>query len=133
MAIVQIHTSELRSRLVDASLALFYRYGIQATNVKKILDKAGVSVGPFYENFRSKEDLVAAYLRRRHDIWFSWFTTEVERRLATMGGGLEVIADVLQSWFEDPGFRGCAFINAVAEGGKSAASDSLLPVITKSS
>jgi hypothetical protein len=33
-------------------------------------------------------------------------------------GAWEVIAEVLQSWFEDPGFRGCAFINTVAERGK---------------
>jgi AcrR family transcriptional regulator len=108
-----------RDRIVDASLRVFYRDGIQATNVSQIIDEAGVSDDSFHRSFQSKDDLVTAYLRKRHEIWFSWFTTEVERRLAAMGGGLEVIADVLESWFEDPAFRGCAFINAVAEGGNS--------------
>jgi len=117
MATTQLQ-SDLRDRIVDASLELFYRDGIRATDLGKIMEKAGVSEDSFYQYFQSKEDLVAAFLRKRHDIWFSWFKTEVESRHATNGGGLEVIADVLQSWFEDPTYRGCAFINTVAEGGK---------------
>lgn len=32
------------------------------------------------------------------------------------GRGLEVIADVLGEWFDEPGFRGgCAFINTISE------------------
>jgi hypothetical protein len=39
------------------------------------------------------------------------------------GKGLEVIADVLGEWFREPAFRGCAFINTVAESGSSAGED----------
>ena len=114
----QLQARDLKGQIVNASLELFYRDGIRATDLDKVIAKAGVSENSFYENFHSKEDLVTTFLRRRHDIWFTWFETEVEKRLARNGGGLEVIADVLQSWFEDSSFRGCAFINIVAEGGK---------------
>jgi hypothetical protein len=32
---------------------------------------------------------------------------------------LEVIADVLREWFDEADFRGCAFINTVAESGST--------------
>ena len=118
MITAQLQPLDWRNQIVNASLELFYRDGIRATDIKKVIAKAGVTENSFYQNFHSKEDLVTAFLHRRHDVWFTWFKTEVEKRLEVNGGGLEVIADVLQSWFEDPSFRGCAFINLVAEGGK---------------
>src|ERR1700729_1014474 len=107
-----------RDTIVRSSLEIFYRDGIKGTDVNKVIEKAGVSESLFYQNFSSKEDLVLAFLHKRHDIWMAWFTSEVEAKLSQPGAKLEVIADVLQSWFEDPKFRGCAFINTVAEGGK---------------
>jgi AcrR family transcriptional regulator len=109
---------DLRNSIINSSLELFYRDGIRATDVSRVIERAGVSESSFYQNFPTKEDLVLAFLERRHDIWMEWFTTEVEARLARPGAQLEVIADVLESWFADPKFRGCAFINTVAEGGK---------------
>ena len=107
-----------RDSIINSSLELFYGDGIKGTEVSRVIERAGVSESSFYQNFSSKEDLVLAFLHKRHDIWMGWFTKEVEARLARPGAQLEVIADVLQSWFEDPKFRGCAFINTVAEGGK---------------
>jgi AcrR family transcriptional regulator len=113
-----IQTPDTRDSIVNASLELFYRDGIKGTDVEQVLKKAGVSESSFHENFSSKEELVLAFLHKRHDLWTAWFTKEVETRLARPGAGLEVVADVLQTWFEDPKFRGCAFINTVAEGGR---------------
>jgi len=107
-----------RDNIVNVSLDLFYRDGIRATDIDKVIQESGVPPATFYENFHSKEELVTAFLHKRHDVWMEWFTTEVEKRLAAKGAGLEVIADVLQIWFSDPKFRGCVFINTVAEGGK---------------
>jgi AcrR family transcriptional regulator len=107
-----------RDSIVNSSLEIFYRDGIKGTDVYRIIESAGVSESSFYQNFASKDDLVAAFLHERHDRWMAWFTGEVWDRLSSPGAGLEVIADVLQIWFEDPKFRGCVFINTVAEGGK---------------
>ena len=46
-----------------------------------------------------------------------WFENEIEAKYEATGGCLEIIADVLQKWFEDPKFYGCAFINTVTAGG----------------
>ncbi len=104
-----------REAIINASLLLFYRDGISTTTVPRIAREAGLPEREFYQDFASKDDVVAAFLHRRHEIWFAWFKAEVEFRLAGEGHGLEVIADVLQIWFEDPSFRGCAFINTFAE------------------
>jgi AcrR family transcriptional regulator len=118
MSQLQTQPPTLRDDIINASLELFYRDGIRATDVDQVIKKSGVLETVFYENFHSKDELVSAFLHKRHEVWMKWFTTAVEERYAANGGGLEVLADVLQIWFKDPKFRGCAFINTVAEGGK---------------
>jgi uncharacterized protein (DUF2267 family) len=44
------------------------------------------------------------------------FENEIEARYEATGGGLELIADVLQDGFEDPKCFGLAFIHIVTEG-----------------
>jgi hypothetical protein len=50
-------------------LEIFYRDGIKGTDVTKVIERAGVSESLFYQNFSSKEDLVLAFLHKRHDIF----------------------------------------------------------------
>jgi AcrR family transcriptional regulator len=110
-------TAGVRDAIIAASLDAFCRDGIRATEISKVLARAGVSESAFYEQFQSKEDLVSAFLQDRHAIWMRWFENEIEARYEATRGGLEIIADVLQKWFEDPKLYGCAFINAVSAGG----------------
>ena len=49
-----------RDQLVETAMALFYREGIHATGVVRILDKAGVARMTLYNNFSGKEELVLA-------------------------------------------------------------------------
>ena len=108
-----------RDRILDTAMRLFYQDGIRATGIDKIIGESGVAKMSFYRNFPSKADLVTAFLLRRHDFWMSWFTATVEERLVSSNVGIEVIADVLRIWFKQDDFRGCAFINTVAESGSS--------------
>jgi AcrR family transcriptional regulator len=75
-----------------------------------------VSESTFYEYFQSKEELVSAFLKDRHATWMRWFESEIEARYQANGGGLEIIADVLQEGFQDPKCFGLAFIKIVVEG-----------------
>jgi len=117
METVQQQPPSARDRILNTALKLFYQNGVRATGIDRIIAESGVAKMSFYRNFPSKADLVAAFLHKRHDNWMGWFTSSVERKIAQPNASLSVIADVLQSWFEDPGFRGCAFINTFAEGG----------------
>ena len=104
-----------RERIVLTASRLFYQDGVRATGIDKIIAESEVAKMSFYRHFPSKNDLVAEYLLRRHEWWMGWFSVGVEKRLSQAGAGLEVIAEVLMRWFEEPDFRGCAFINAQAE------------------
>lgn len=113
----------VRERILAAAHDLFYRDGIRATGVDAIIAASGVAKLTFYRQFPSKDELVLAFLEMRHDRWMGWFIDALgrhgaQRELAT-DSALEMLADVLQEWADDPGFRGCAFINAVSELGTS--------------
>lgn len=106
-----------RHRILEVACRLFYQDGVRATGIDRIIAESGVAKMSFYRNFASKADLVVAYLMARHDGWMARFTRSVEQGLAQDGAGLEVIADALEQWFRQSDFRGCAFINMVAESG----------------
>ncbi len=108
-----------RERILVTAHALFYRDGIRATGVDRLIAESGVAKLTFYRHFPSKDDLVRAFLDYRHQRWMAWFVDALGRHGATPGGGLMPVADALAEWFADPAFRGCAFINSVAEVGGS--------------
>jgi AcrR family transcriptional regulator len=108
-----------RDRILVTAHDLFYRDGIRATGVDRIIAASGVAKLTFYRHFASKDDLVRAFLDYRHERWMAWFVDALGRHGATPGGGLAPLAEAMAEWFADPAFRGCAFINAVTELGGS--------------
>lgn len=58
----------------------------------------------------------------------TWFVGAVESRFANKPE-LSVLADALDEWFADKDFRGCAFINSVAETGATEGINHLEQVI----
>ncbi len=95
--------------------ALFYRDGIRATGIDRVIAESEVSKVTFYRHFPSKNDLIQAFLEYRHQRWMAWFQTALARH----GGTAQALVPTLAEWFEDEGFRGCAFINSVVELGGS--------------
>jgi AcrR family transcriptional regulator len=110
-----------RERILDTALALFYAEGLRV-GIDRIIAEAGVAKASFYRHFPAKDDLVQAFLEARHEHWMAWFATRVDALCATRPPSLALAATVLEEWFVEPGFRGCAFINAMAEGGLPARS-----------
>ena len=102
-----------RERILLTAHTLFYREGIRSTGVDRIIAEAGVTKVTFYRHFPSKNDLIVAFLDYRHHMWMPWFQDALQRH----GNNLLAIAPVLQEWFGDPTFRGCAFINSLGEMG----------------
>src|ERR1700761_2273096 len=54
-----------RDRIIAAATSLFYAEGIRAVSVDAVADKAGLTKRTLYYHFKSKDDLVAAYLAAR--------------------------------------------------------------------
>lgn len=104
-----------RERILATARLLFYRDGVRATGVDKLIAESGVAKLTFYRHFPAKDDLVRAFLADRHERWMAWFVDALGRHGAGTGRGLPALADALAEWFHDPAYRGCAFINSVAE------------------
>ena len=103
-------------RILDTASKLFYQKGIRATGVDGIAADSGMTKMTLYACFGSKEELVRAYLARRDQRWRDWFKGAVERHSHRDPARRPLaIFDALAERFADPEFRGCAFINAMAE------------------
>ena len=108
---------ETHDRLLRAANGLFYSEGIRASGIEAVASQAGVTKMTLYAHFGSKDELVAAYLRRRDELWRGWLTEAVRERAGTPKEELLAVFDALGSWLEGEveGFRGCAFVNAASE------------------
>jgi AcrR family transcriptional regulator len=114
----EARVTDARERLVSEAFVLFYDYGIRAVGINLVIARSGVAKATFYRQFRSKDELIVAYLDRRHEAWLAWLTESVAARATKPGERLIVIFDCLAELFKDPDFRGCPVINAVAEVGR---------------
>ncbi|TNV21540.1 TetR/AcrR family transcriptional regulator [Buttiauxella sp. B2] len=102
-------------RILQTAHDLFYRDGIRATGIDKIIKQAGVTKVTFYRHFPSKDDLVRAFLEFRHERWMSWFSDSLAREMAVNNDFATALCATLKEWFCDDSFRGCAFINTAVE------------------
>ncbi|MFD5096598.1 TetR/AcrR family transcriptional regulator [Amycolatopsis thailandensis] len=107
-----------RELLLDAAEKLFYENGIQAVGMDQVRAASGLSLKRIYRFFEAKEDLVVAMLRRRDGRWRGNLADRVER-VTDPRERVLAIFDWLADWFAEPGFRGCAWINAHGEFGPS--------------
>ncbi|MFB9903288.1 TetR/AcrR family transcriptional regulator [Allokutzneria oryzae] len=116
-----MNTEEAGARLLEAAERLFYERGIQAVGIDEVRGAAGVSLKRLYQCFRSKEELVAAYLRNRDQRWRAELAAHVDEGRRTARGRVLAVFDWLEEWFGRADFHGCAFINAHGELGESSA------------
>jgi AcrR family transcriptional regulator len=103
-----------RDRILSTACDLFYREGIRAVGIDRIIAEAGVAKASLYANFSSKDDLIVAYLTCLRDLW----QAELDAELAGIDDPAEAIRRLFELVGEDLGdsaFRGCPFGNAAAE------------------
>lgn len=106
-----------RQRAVASADRLFYERGVHAVGVDQITEDAGISKASLYTHFRTKDDLVVNYLVGRSDAWQEHVEAELPKRATTPGDRAVAVFDLLGEWFDEPGYRGCPFINVEAEFG----------------
>ncbi|MCU1645603.1 MAG: hypothetical protein JWN03_5878 [Nocardia sp.] len=103
--------SEARERLLDTATRLFYAEGIHTVGIDRIIAEAGIAKATFYRHFKTKEDLVVAYLVREYD-------RQRDVLESVPGQGADGIVTIFERLGElscGPGFRGCPFLNAAVE------------------
>jgi AcrR family transcriptional regulator len=99
--------SDMKERILETADKLFYSRGIRAIGVDTIAAEVGISKRTLYNHFPSKDALISAYLGRRFVQPGPSDKPPVEQILGTF--------DRLERGFASKGFRGCPFVNAVAE------------------
>jgi AcrR family transcriptional regulator len=102
-------------RIVAAASRLFYGEGIRRVSMDAVAEKAGVTKRTLYYHFRSKDDLVAAYLLGRDQpnilLFERWFTE-------ANGGPADKIREMffnLAQSARHPKWKGCGFLRTTAE------------------
>jgi AcrR family transcriptional regulator len=100
---------DMKERILQTADRLFYLQGIRAIGVDTIAAEIGISKRTLYNHFPSKDALISAYLQRRFVEPRASDKPPVEQILATF--------DSLERRFAAKDFRGCPFVNAVAEMG----------------
>jgi AcrR family transcriptional regulator len=104
-----------RDRLLAAATELFYAEGVHTVGIDRVIERAGVAKASLYSTFGSKEELVRAYLARLAEGRQRRITERIAR-YDDPRDRILAIFDQLGERIALPTFRGCAFINASAEG-----------------
>jgi AcrR family transcriptional regulator len=107
MATLPPPKSPMKERILETADRLFYLQGIRAIGVDTIAAEIGISKRTLYNHFPSKDALIRAYLERRFVPPRASDKPPVEQILGTF--------DALERRFSASDFRGCPFVNAVAE------------------
>jgi AcrR family transcriptional regulator len=108
-------TSPVRNRLIETASELFYAQGLRAVSADKIIERVGTTKVTFYRHFRTKDDLVLAYLQGRAAIEREGIGAAIAHAGGDPETALRLISEGIGAVACRPGFRGCPFINAAAE------------------
>ncbi|OBQ58468.1 TetR/AcrR family transcriptional regulator [Mesorhizobium erdmanii] len=107
--------SPTRKRIIDAATRLFYAEGIGRVSVDAIAEKAGLTKRTLYYHFKSKDDLIAAYLDGRDQPnlqqmagWFDAAQGGADRKVEAIFSNLARVA-------RHPKWKGCGFLRTAAE------------------
>jgi AcrR family transcriptional regulator len=110
-----LNSDQTRERIVTAAARLFYNEGIRAASVDAIAEKAGVTKKTLYYHFRSKDELIAAYLESRDqptlDLYARWFGE-------TPGSAADKIRGLFAEFARSTDtmkWKGCGFQRTAAE------------------
>ncbi|PZE73511.1 TetR/AcrR family transcriptional regulator [Curtobacterium sp. MCBD17_013] len=107
-------TGGAKLRILETAARLFYEEGIRGVGVDRLIAEASVTKATFYKHYGSKDNLILAYVRSRHEQVKQAMDTiiaEAPDARTAVGTWVDTVVDTTN----DPDFRGCAFLNAAAE------------------
>ena len=103
----------VRDRLLGAADRLFYREGVRAVGIDRVLAEADAAKASLYQHFGCKDQLVASYLQRRT----ADARAKIEAYLADTPASQRALKffDWVVEWAESKEFRGCPLQHTVSE------------------
>lgn len=106
--------SEARARLLTTASGLFYSEGLHAVGIDRVIATAQVTRATLYRHFRSKDELVVAYLTQADEAIRAQVAA-ARAEAASPDDAVRAVGRTIADDIQRPGFRGCAFLNAAAE------------------
>ena len=113
--VAQIRKTRSEEKILAAAAGLFYANGLRGVGIDQIIAASGVAKSTLYVHFRTKEELVAAYLRRTDDSWMTQLQEAAVRTGDDPREQLVGLFDALTDAFDRHGFFGCPFVSAAVE------------------
>jgi AcrR family transcriptional regulator len=107
--------SAKRAHLLSTAWRLFYRDGYRSVGIDTLLAEADVAKMTLYNHFSSKEELIAAVIKKRSDEVLAGLAQAVKAAGQSPKRRLLAVFDWLEVLFGTQDFNGCAFIRAISE------------------
>lgn len=115
MVVTQVRKTRSEEKILTAAADLFYANGLRGVHIDQVIAASGVARSTMYAHFRTKDELIAAYLRTTDDSW----TAQLQDAAARAGDDpreqLVAVFDALTAAFDRHGFFGCPFVSAAVE------------------
>src|SRR5579862_6868091 len=110
-----MNSDQTRDRIVAAAARLFYDEGIRAASVDAIAEKAGVTKKTLYYHFRSKDELIAAYLESRDQPTLELFARWFAMTKGSASDKLRGLFAEFARYTDTAKWKGCGFLRTTAE------------------
>ena len=107
--------SVTRERILAAASKLFYGVGIRAVGVDEVAARAGVTKRTLYYHFRSKDDLIAAYLTARDQPTLDTIIGWMDTADGSLADKVMAVLAHTGRLARNPKWRGCGFLRTAAE------------------
>ncbi|MFC3502835.1 TetR/AcrR family transcriptional regulator [Micromonospora krabiensis] len=102
-------------RILRTAAGLFYAHGLRGVGIDQVIAESGVAKSTLYVHFRTKDELIAAYLRRTDDSWMAQLQDAAARAGDRPAEQIVGLFDALLDAFDRHGFFGCPFVSAAVE------------------
>jgi TetR/AcrR family transcriptional repressor of nem operon len=103
------------TKVLDAAVACFWERGYEATSVRELAGRMGLTGASLYNAFGDKRALYHYALDRYSDISFADRVRRLEGALPPLEAIRAFFAEIIQRSLDDPQRKGCLLINSALE------------------
>ncbi|MCL4253565.1 MAG: TetR/AcrR family transcriptional regulator [Anaerolineae bacterium] len=106
--------SSAREKILEVAGGLFFQYGYRAIGIDMIIAESQIAKATLYRHFKSKDELIVAYLEEMNRQFWAWFDGATAPH-DDPKDQLIAVFDALQKLVSTPTCYGCPFLIAASE------------------
>ncbi|MGS2737940.1 TetR/AcrR family transcriptional regulator [Sinomicrobium sp. M5D2P17] len=106
--------SKTREGIIRTAARLFYRQGYSRTGINQIIEEADIAKSTLYQHFKSKEELLLAYLEEAGETTVKALINAANKETQPLEKILSIFS-YIEELISQPDFYGCHFLNLVYE------------------